>query len=43
VPKDLSGVLSILLLTLPGTPFISYGDEIGLQEIEVKWWVEDSG
>uniref|UniRef100_UPI00358F0E56 amino acid transporter heavy chain SLC3A2 n=1 Tax=Myxine glutinosa TaxID=7769 RepID=UPI00358F0E56 len=38
VPDHLSGVLSIFLLTLPGTPFISYGDEIGLQEIENVTW-----
>src|SRR6185503_13989090 len=30
-------VALLMLLTLRGTPFLYYGDEIGLEEVETDW------
>lgn len=34
VPAQLAKSLNVLLLTLPGTPIVFYGDEIGMKDVE---------
>lgn len=36
LPDDYVNIANLLLLTLPGTAFSYYGDEIGMHDVEVS-------
>lgn len=35
--QDWVNANNMLLLTLPGTPFVYYGDEIGMHDVDISW------
>ena len=42
VPRNLTKSLNVLLLTLPGTPIVFYGDEIGMMGVESTKYPKDT-
>ena len=35
--QDWVNANQMLQLTLPGTPFVYYGDEIGMHDVDISW------